>query len=286
MANQDNTTTNPRPVTLLFCPAHRPERFDKALRAGAPGIVLDLEDGVGAEAKDGAREAAFDWLAGQAARDTPQLLCLRINDPGSPAGLEDVHRLTQARALPGTGWLLLPKVEDAALLRWTAGHLLRRAPGWRLCALVETPTGLRRVHGIARAHPAVAALAFGGADLRAELGAEDTWEALLYARSRFVAEAAGCGHVLLDVPHIAIDDEPGLREQARRARALGFHGKLAIHPRQVGPLLECFGPTPAEREAARRIVAAYEACAGNACQVDGRMVDEPVYQQARALLAS
>jgi citrate lyase beta subunit len=54
----------------------------------------------------------------------------------------------------------------------------------------------------------------------------------------------------------------------------------------VAPLLECFGPTAAERKAARRIVAAYEACAGNACQVDGRLVDEPIYQQARALLAS
>jgi len=276
---------NHHPPTLLFCPAHRPERFDKALQAGAPGIVLDLEDGVGADAKDGARDAAFAWLAGEAARATLQHICLRVNDPHTAHGLEDLHRLAHAPALPAAGWLILPKVEDAALLRWAAGHLLRRAPGWQLCALIESAAGLRRAHEIARAHPALAALGFGGADLRAELGAADTWEALLHARSSLVVDAAGTGLALLDVPHIAIDDEAGLREQALRARALGFHGKLSIHPRQVRPILECFGPSPAEREAARRIVAAYEACAGNACQVDGRMVDEPIYQQARTLLA-
>jgi citrate lyase beta subunit len=275
----------PRPSTLLFCPAHRPERFDKALQAGAPGIVLDLEDGVGADAKDTARDAALAWLAGPSALATAQHICLRVNDPLTAAGLEDLHRLVHTTALPVTGWLMLPKVEDAALLRWAASHLQRKAPGWRLCALIESAAGLRGAHQIARAHPALAALGFGGADLRAELGAADTWEALLHARSSLVVDAAGTGLALLDVPHIAIDDEAGLREQALRARALGFHGKLAIHPRQVRPILECFGPTSAEREAARRVVAAYEACAGNACQVDGRLVDEPIYQQARALLA-
>lgn len=275
-----------RPATLLFCPAHRPDRFEKALNSGAPGIVIDLEDGVGADAKHRARDAAFAWLATDTARTASGLICLRVNDPSSQAGLEDMHRLSHATTLPDRGWLVLPKVEDAALLRWAAAHLLRRAAGWRLCALIETPAGLRRTHDIARAHPGLAALGFGGADLRAELGAEDTWEALLYARSSFVVDAAGTGLALLDVPHIAIGDEAGLRDQARRARALGFHGKLAIHPQQVGPILDCFGPNAAEKEAARRIVAAYEACSGNACQVDGRLVDEPIYQQAQALLAS
>lgn len=277
---------NRRPATLLFCPAHRPERFDKALQSGTPGIVIDLEDGVGAAAKDSARDAAFDWLSGTSAHSSSALLCLRVNEPASAAGLDDMHRLARAPGLPDAGWLVLPKVEDAATVRWAAAHLLRRAPGWRLCALIETAAGLRDLHAIARAHPALAALGFGGADLRADLGAADTWEALLHARSRFVVDATGAGLALLDVPHLALDDEPGLREQSLRARALGFHGKFAIHPRQVAPLLECFGPTDAERAAARRIVAAYEACAGNACQVDGRLVDEPIYQQARALLAS
>lgn len=273
------------PRTLLFCPAHRPDRFDKALQSGAPGVVLDLEDGVGPDSKDAARDAAFTWLATDTAVGAKPLICLRVNEVHSRAGLEDLHRLAHARALPVSGWLVLPKVEDAAMVHWAATHLLRCAPAWRLCALIESSAGLRKVTEIARAHPALTALGFGGADLRAELGAADTWEALLHARSSLVLGAASAGLALLDVPHLAIDQEAPLREQALRARALGFHGKFAIHPRQVRPILECFGPTPAERDAAQRIVAAYEACAGSACQVDGRMVDEPVYQQARELLA-
>lgn len=273
------------PRTLLFAPAHRPQRFARALAACPHGIVLDLEDGVGAADKTAARRWALEWLATPEAMDAAPLLCLRINEPATEAGLEDLYALRHAPALPARGWLVLPKLEDPALLAFVAAHLHRRAPGWRLCGLIETAAGLRAVGTLARAHDALVALGFGAADLRAQLGAAQGWEPLLHARSRLVLETAGSGLTLYDVPHLALDDDDGLRDEARRARALGFHGKFSIHPRQVPVVIEAFAPTPDEIDAARRVVARFEASGGHACEVDGRMVDEPVYRHARALLS-
>jgi citrate lyase beta subunit len=112
-----------------------------------------------------------------------------------------------------------------------------------------------------------------------------SWEAMLYARGR-VAHAAALGRVaLLDVPHLDLNDEEGLRAQALRAKAMGFTGKFAIHPRQVGPTRECFTPSDSQIASARLIVEAAARGQGQVCVVDGRMVDEPVVQSARRILA-
>lgn len=274
------------PVTLLFAPADRPQRFSRALSASPQGIVIDLEDGVGPADKASARLAAFEWLATPEAIGAAPLVCLRINEPSTAAGLEDLYRLAHATALPERGWLVLPKLEDAALLNFVARHLHRRVPKWGICGLIETAAGLRALGGLVRSHSALAALGFGAADLRAELGVGEGWEPLLHARSRLVLETAGSGLALFDVPHLALEDDDGLREEARRARGLGFHGKFSIHPRQVPIVIEAFGPTRAEREAARRLVERFEAGGGHACDIDGRMVDEPIYRAALALLSA
>ena len=117
------------------------------------------------------------------------------------------------------------------------------------------------------------------------MGCEMTWEAMLYARGR-VAHAAALGRVaLMDVPHLDLHDEAGLRAEALRAKAMGFTGKLAIHPRQVTPIVESFTPTQAQIEQARSIVEAADRSQGQVCVVDGRMVDEPVVRSARRTLA-
>lgn len=275
--------------TLLFVPGNQPARFDKALASGADGIVLDLEDAVSVFEKDTARDAVFNWLRQGAARVRPSgapLHCLRLNARQSPFFEADEAALGQAlRAHQGPDLLVLPKVESpdditACMDKWATFS----APLPPLLALIETAVGLEQVERIAR-HPAVAGLGFGAADLSADMGCEMSWEAMLYARGR-VAHAAALGRVaLLDVPHLDLNDEEGLRAQALRAKAMGFTGKFAIHPRQVGPTRECFTPSESQIASARMIVDAAARGQGQVCVVDGRMVDEPVVQSARRILA-
>lgn len=275
--------------TLLFVPGNQPARFDKALASGADGIILDLEDAVTVHEKDVARQQVFEWLrasavAGQARRGT--LRAVRINARQGPYFEADQDALCEALVHGlGPDLVVLPKVDSpedlVACVQFWRRHARPLPP---ILALIETVSGLEQVERIARV-PEVAGLGFGAADLSSDMGCEMTWEAMLYARGR-VAHAAALGRVaLLDVPHLDLHDEAGLRAEALRAKAMGFTGKLAIHPRQVTPIVESFTPTQAQIEQARSIVEAADRSQGQVCVVDGRMVDEPVVRSARKTLA-
>lgn len=275
--------------TLLFVPGNQPARFEKALGSGAEGVILDLEDAVSPQEKDTARREVFQWLrssavAGQARRGP--LRAVRINPRQGPYFEADDAALCEALASGlGPDLIVVPKVDSpedivACVQAWRR-HVRPLPP---LMALIETAAGLEAVARIARV-PEVAGLGFGAADLSADLGCDMSWEALAYARGRVAHAAALGGVALLDVPHLDLNDEDGLRSQALRAKAMGFTGKLAIHPRQVAPIVECFTPNADQIAQARRIVEAADRSQGQVCVVDGRMVDEPVVRSARKTLA-
>lgn len=273
------------PSSFLFCPGNRPDRFDKALRSGAPGIILDLEDAVPADDKALARRDVLDWLAAlPARRPGAPAIAVRVSPPATEHGLDDLYALATGGSLPALDWIVLPKAEDASEAKWVHTHAARCNPGLRMMALVESVQGVRRAEAIARAGPYMAALAFGAVDFSAATGADNSWEALAYARGRLMFEVVDTGVPVLDAPHVAIDDDAGLRTDCERARAMGFHGKLAIHPRQCGIIVSAFLPDARTVEWARRVVAEYEAAGRRACAVDGTMVDEPVYRQAVRIL--
>jgi len=274
----------PPPSTMLFCPGHRPERFAKAWASGAPAVVLDLEDSVSADAKASAREQVLGWLASGAQAQGAVMPALRINPLRTQAGLDDLVALLQAPRLPAEGLLLLPKLDDAGELCWLESHLARRLPGWSVCGLVESAAGLKELDRIVARARRLVALGFGAADLQAELGTGSGWECLAQARMMLVLAAAGTSLRLLDVPCLSLNNEAALLDECRRARALGFHGKFAIHPKQVPAIRTAFAPSPAELERARRIVAASAAAGGGACELDGAMIDEPIVRQAQRCL--
>ncbi len=277
---------SPVPVTFLFCPGNRPDRFDKALSSGAPGIIIDLEDAVPDADKDLAREHALHWLGGLGTQASRPVVGLRISSPASLSGLEDLRAVAQGGFLPGLDMIVLPKAEDASEIRLLSSHLRRVHPTGRIMALIESARGVRNAALLAGADSAVCALAFGAADYCVESGVDNDWQALAYVRSRLVFDLSGTGIPLLDVPHIAIEDETGLRLDCARARAMGFHGKLTIHPRQVKPVLASFAPAAEQIAWANGIIAAYRAAGFRACKVNGTMVDEPVYKAACRISAS
>ena len=268
--------------SLIFAPADRPELFPKALASGADQVCLELEDGV-PRRKAEARANALARFAAPTPETEAELL-LRINSPRCAEGLRDLAAICESPAPPPA--LMAPKVEspeDARML----DELFSDGPHAeiRFHIVIETCRALEAAHEIARASPRVDSLAFGALDMAAELRVEAEWEPLLYARQRLVAAAAGAGVDLLDAPSLDLADEAGLAAEARRARALGFTGKAAIHPRQVAPINAAFRPGAGEVARARAAIAAAEAADGGLAVVDGKLVEPPVLRAARRIAA-
>lgn len=252
----------------LFVPGDRPDRFQKAIDAGANLVIIDLEDAVALDRKSIARDAVRMALANRLR------VCVRINVAVSEAGIAD---LTMLAANPPES-VMLPKVTGPRDLD-AARETLAGTP---FIVLVESIDGMRKIDEIAPV-PGVAALAFGGYDLCAELGARPTPEVLAPWRSRVVFAARSAGIDALDMPFADLDDDVGLAEEARRAVDFGFDGKLAIHPRQVALIQRAFAPSPGEVDRARAIVDA--AANGGVVRVNGMMIDPPLVAAARRVLA-
>jgi citrate lyase beta subunit len=282
---------NPKPMEpttitcMLFTPANRPDRYEKGVATGADGVVVDLEDSIPLAEKDSARATVVDYFKekGRIPADRPFVSAIRLNNIHTLAGLKDLSALVDSGIRPDV--LLLPKVESPVEVQILESHLMGRQAEIRFMALIETALGLQNADAIARCSERLNALVFGGADLAADLGADPGWEPMLFARARLVQAAAMAGIVALDVPYLNLQDMSGLRPECIRVKALGFVGKFSIHPKHVPVVMEAFRPDPASVSHAHRIVEAYEAVQGNACEVDGKMVDLPVYRSARRTLA-
>jgi citrate lyase beta subunit len=262
--------------SLLFAPGNDERKLEEALAAGADAVVADLEDAVPATEKEAARTVARRVL-GDAA--TASLVAVRVN----AAGTEHWGADLQAVADLELDALVLPKATPEAV-----GALGPDGPP--VVAIVETALGVRHAYETARL-PRVAALVLGAVDLGLELGLEPRADGqeVLYARSRLVLESAAAGlRSPFDLVHVDTRDDEGLEAEARLARSLGFRGKACIHPAQVAIVNRVFSPTGEERERARRVVEAYErglADGRGAVALDGEMIDLPVVERARRILA-
>ncbi|MDM0076656.1 CoA ester lyase [Variovorax sp. J2P1-59] len=263
--------------SLLFVPGHQGARFDKACQSGADAIVLDLEDAVPPDRKEEARVQVAQWLAGREEGDgAGPLVALRINGVGTPWHAADLALCGHQ----GVDALMLPKAEDAAVLRTIAASL----PAVALLPLVETARGIDRLDEIAAA-PGVQRLVFGTIDFQAELDIEGDGPELLYFRSRIVLASRLAGlQPPVDGVSTAIDDPARIEADALQARRFGFGGKLCIHPKQVAVVNQGFLPTSSQIDWARRVIDADAASGGAPVTVDGKMVDRPVVLKAQALL--
>lgn len=229
---------------LLFAPAGDERKLNKALTLDVDGVVLDLEDAVGADGKAAAREAARTFLTRCSGR-----FFVRLNPAASPYFLGDILALTGVR-LAG---LILAKTGSAAELGrvdWLLG-LLERERGievgsTEIMPFIESARALENVTGIAGASPRVRRLLFGGNDYAADIGVRYGGPAFFHVRSRLVAVSRACGlEPPLDTVNPDFKDTAALAAEARLARRLGFQGKMAIHPAQVDIIRNIFTPTAA-----------------------------------------
>ncbi len=266
-------------LTWLYVPGDRPDRFGKAVDSGADTVILDLEDAVHPRHKAAARKAVAEFCAVR--HEVP--VQVRINEFGTPDAAADLAAVAGA---PGLTGLRLPKVASAVDVARVAAVVPR---GVELYPLLESALGVQRAYDIATAHPAVAGLALGEADLRSDLGVSGD-AGLAYARGRAILAARAAG---LPAPAMSVypdvRDLDGLAESCRIGRSLGFVGRAAIHPRQLPVIVEAFRPSADQLRRAEELLDALDAAdaagSGTAVLPDGRFADRAMVEQARRVLA-
>jgi citrate lyase beta subunit len=277
--------------SLLFVPGDDPRKIERADRAGADTVILDLEDSVAPDRKADARRNVEDAIrASLVAGGWPFEIAVRVNSSATPGFAEDIAAVVAA----GASAIVLPKAESArqveqVVARVAAAERDRHASPTRLLLLVETPLGIARALELGSA-PRVDALCFGHADFSAQMGlaeADASRGVVHHARCSLAIAARACGVAPIDCVALGVKDEVACREDAELGLRLGFDGKLCIHPRQVEIVNQVYTPSPAEVEEARRIVAAADAAAAEGRGVlalDGKMIDAPVVAAKRRVL--
>jgi citrate lyase subunit beta/citryl-CoA lyase len=272
--------------SLLFAGATRPDLVAKLGRSAPDAVVIDLEDAVPPEHKERARPMALEGARALAAACPGLPIYVRVNPAASGLLEADVA----GAVVPSLAGVVLPKLERGADL-----ERLRAALGGAGCGELLVIAGLESARGVADARSllelGVHAAYFGAEDYAADLGAVRTagGEEVLYARSHVVLACRLCGVLPIDQAVVEFREDERFAVDARRGRALGYRGKLCIHPAQVALAHEAFTPSAREVDQARRILAAWEERAGDgvgALEVDGQMVDEPALRLARAVLAA
>lgn len=261
--------------SMLFVPANRPDLAAKAPRHGPDVVVLDLEDAVPAQEKAAARSRLPEVAA--AAGASGSTVAVRVNPVGSPWFEDDLRALP-----PEAAAVVVPKLDtgDAAAVAQAA-------------ATVPVVAGIETVRGVATAQQwltaDLAGCYFGAEDYVADLGGVRTSsnDEVATARALVAIAARLAGLPALDMVTLDFADDDRYLREAAEARALGYSGKLCIHPAQVALAHRAFTPTAEEVDRARRLLVAYEEAveAGRATLAfEGEMVDEVVAKRARSVL--
>ncbi len=277
----------------LFAPADSERKVSKALASDADAVILDLEDAVVEANKPAARAAAAAVLPGVA---RPGVF-VRINPRATPWYLADLAAVVPARP----AGVLLPKCTGPADLAALDHHLeaLETASGLavgaiRVLALVtETAASVLALSSYAAVPARVLAFCFAAEDLSADLGIlprgpDGALAApLAAARAAMLAAAAACGVAALDTPFPDPRDPEGMARESAAAAAVGFAGKVVIHPAQIAPANAAFSPSP-ERVAWARAVRDGFAARPEAgtFALEGKMIDRPHLKLARRILAA
>ena len=281
------------PITYLFVPGNRPERFNKALASGADRVIVDLEDAVAPADKTTAQKAISDWLPTLSLADLTKVV-VRINDANSSWYASDLLWLNGL----SLSTVMLPKCESALSVTQVASALktpaqnsaLNSASQMRcIIALIESAKGLAALSQICAA-PELERIAFGSIDYALDLdlpSGNHASAALEYAACAIAvaSKAAGLAKPIAGVT--AALDTVQVASAMQHELGLGFGAKLCIHPMQISAVHDVAKPSATQIIWAQRVVAAWhEHGAAGAIQVDEEMVDKPVFLRAQKIIQS
>jgi citrate lyase subunit beta/citryl-CoA lyase len=275
--------------SLLFAPGNHARRVEKALTLPADGVILDLEDAVAISEKATTRPTVTEAFGIPRAGK----LYVRVN----ALSTEWCHGDIVAIVRSGLDGIILPKVEHGHELRtadWLIANLERErglpVGSIDLIPIIETARGVSNLSRICRSGTRTKRLAFGAGDFTLDMGMVWTRSEaeLLPHRAACVLESRAAGlEAPMDTVWADLRDTDGFIASAKSAAALGFQGKMCIHPDQIAPANAAFTPDDAAVAQARRVVTAFDKAEAEglaSIQLDGQFIDYPIVQRARRVL--
>ena len=263
--------------TWLFVPATRMDRVAKAFASGADAVIVDLEDTVAQAGKAQARQAIKIY------HDSSeyQPIWLRINQASS---VEFAYDIALCQQLPNLAGIILAKAEHAAAIEY-----VYQATNLPVIALIETALGLSQITTIAGAS-GLLAFSYGFLDLCNDLNVQVGTDAAdsIANQIRYQLIVSSKVHQLLapiDTIYPNFQDDKGLAARVQLWSQMGLSGMLCIHPKQVDVIKDTLQPSAAELNFAKRVVAEFKRTEQAIFEIDGNMVDAPVIERCRQLLA-
>ena len=279
--------------SVFYVPGNSATFISKAPSLPADIITLDLEDSVPPAEKAKAREMTKSNL--KAVGSGGSTVYVRLNNWETLMTNDDL----EAVVYPGLAGVCLAKCghpDDVKRLDWKLDELERRrgltVGSVAIQVLCETAKGVINAYPSAIASKRVTSLIFGAVDytkdMRVKLTAEGDEQ--LYARMHVAVAARAAGCIAIDCPYVAFDDAVGYEKSVLQGRQMGYEGRMLIHPIQIEPSNRLYMPSADDVEWATGIVKVFEeegiAKGAAAVNFKGKMVDTPVYENARQILAS
>ena len=264
--------------SFIFTPGLNPEMFPKALASGADMVCIELEDGIAIKDKDEARKNTINALKNLKINNDVELV-VRVNCQRTKPGLLDLEAFISSKL--NVKALMLPKVKTPDEITFIDDLLTDCNMDTDLHVIMETNEALENIYDIAHASKRIVALYFGGVDMAAELRVPNSYENLIYARSKLVHAGASVGIDVIDVPYLDLEDMDGMKKEAELVRNLGFTGKGSIHPKQINILNEVFTPSKEEIIKAKRIIDEFNASDTGLVVIDGKLIEKPVLREMK-----
>ena len=264
--------------SFIFTPGLNSEMFPKALASGADMVCIELEDGIAIKDKDEARKNTINALKNLKINNDVELV-VRVNCQRTKPGLLDLEAFISSKL--NVKALMLPKVKTPDEITFIDDLLTDCNMDTDLHVIMETNEALENIYDIAHASKRIVALYFGGVDMAAELRVPNSYENLIYARSKLVHAGASVGIDVIDVPYLDLEDMDGMKKEAELVRNLGFTGKGSIHPKQINILNEVFTPSNEEIIKAKRIIDQFNASDTGLVVIDGKLIEKPVLREMK-----
>lgn len=277
----------------LGIPGNELQLVDEALESNADQIFIDLEDSLAANEKNAARQELIstiekhDW--------SNKTLSYRINGTKTRWWHKDIIEVV-GKVASAIDTLIVPKVQDASniqtvatLLKTVEKNLDSNVEPIGISAQIETAEGMDAISEIAQTNDRLNALIFGPADYAASVGASHGvdeypghyWH---YPLSRVSQAAASAGLLAIGGPHADPYDSQGFQEACQAEAALGFDGKIVVHPEQIATVNRIFSPSEEEAARAQQIIKQYESTPSDeVAAIDGKIIDEEMYRMAKRI---
>ena len=262
--------------SFIFTPGLNPDMFPKAIASGADMVCIELEDGIAIKDKDEARKNTIEALKTLEVKSDVELV-VRVNCQRTKFGLLDLEAFISSKLKVKA--IMLPKVKTPDEIKFIDDLLTDCNLDTDLHVIMETNQALQNIYEIAHSSKRIVALYFGGVDMAAELRVPNSYENLLYARSKLVHAGASVGIDVIDVPYLDLEDMDGMKKEAELVRDLGFTGKGSIHPKQINILNKIFTPSKEEISKAKKIVDQFSESDTGLVVIDGKLIEKPVLRE-------